>query len=332
MMKAARILIAEDDAVLVAHLCRVLREMGYEVAGLVATAKDAATQAAALRADVVLMDICLRGPQTGIDAAAELRRRTDIPVIYLTAHAEESLVSAAKLTQPYGYLAKPVRDHELRAGIEVALYRSRMERQLRHRNEVLRAIRDVHRLMVRESDPQGLMEQACELIMRIGHYPLAWIRQPPPGGFVVPPAMAAPDRNTLDLLAALAEAVPDCVLSADRSLRTRPLPVVQDLSADSAAFPWRGPAARCGVTSAAFLPLWHADQSFGVLGVVSAEASGIDDEELQLLTQLGEDLGVGLCTAWRRRRTVTGRKTSGRPAASGCRQSHGHRPRREFNR
>ena len=83
--------------------------------------------------DLVLMDIRIKGNRDGIETAALLRDRFGVPVIYLTAHADEATLERAKQTEPYGYLVKPVKSAELRSAIEIAIYRHAMEKRLRER-------------------------------------------------------------------------------------------------------------------------------------------------------------------------------------------------------
>ena len=116
-----RILIVEDDAALVANLEDTLTQMGYQVVGLAATGKAAVEFALAHKPDLILMDIRLRGAMTGIQAAKQIRHDLDIPVVYLTAFSDKTLLSQANMTEAYAYLTKPVRDHELRASLEMAL-------------------------------------------------------------------------------------------------------------------------------------------------------------------------------------------------------------------
>ena len=124
-MSQACILIAEDDAVLAAALRQRLGEMGYEVAGVVATGEEAVTQATTLRPELVRMDIRLRCPLNGVEAAATSRGQADVPASYLTADAHGARVSAAQFTEGCAYLAKLVRDEELWGSIDVALHKSR---------------------------------------------------------------------------------------------------------------------------------------------------------------------------------------------------------------
>ncbi len=75
--------------------------------------------------DLVLMDIVLKGPIDGIEAARHIRDELDIPVIYLTAYADEETVERAKLTEPVGYVLKPFDERELHTVVEMALLGTR---------------------------------------------------------------------------------------------------------------------------------------------------------------------------------------------------------------
>ncbi|CAD7773714.1 hypothetical protein BLFGPEAP_00986 [Candidatus Methanoperedenaceae archaeon GB50] len=76
------------------------------------------------------MDIILRGKINGIEAANQITSLYHIPVVYLTAYADENTLQQAKVTQPYGYIIKPFTDRELYSNVEIALYKSRMERKI----------------------------------------------------------------------------------------------------------------------------------------------------------------------------------------------------------
>ena len=86
------------------------------------------------------MDIVLKGETNGIDAAGQIRSRLDIPVVYLTAYADEKTVERAKLTEPFGYIIKPFNDKELHTIIEMALYKHKIEKKLKEREEWLSTI------------------------------------------------------------------------------------------------------------------------------------------------------------------------------------------------
>jgi len=125
------ILIVEDSQIVARDIEKKLARLGYRVAGSSVSGRGAVDKAAATRPDLVLMDIRLQGKMDGIEAAALIREQFDIPVVYLTAYADDETVERAKQTAPLGYLVKPFDESTLRTAIEVALYRASMERELR---------------------------------------------------------------------------------------------------------------------------------------------------------------------------------------------------------
>lgn len=142
-----KIFVVEDDALTVAQLQMYLEELGYQFAGSADNAEAALEQIEQARPDLVLMDIKLPGAMDGIEAAARLHADSTIAVIYLTAYAEDDLVARAKLTEPFGYLLKPFSKKALKAGIEMGLYKSEMERkQQRILDGVVQAIAELVKL------------------------------------------------------------------------------------------------------------------------------------------------------------------------------------------
>ncbi len=131
------ILIVEDDGIISAHLESRLSKLGYEVLGVVISGEAALQKASQTLPDLILMDINLAGEMTGIEATAQIQANYDIPVVYLTAYAEETLLQQAKITTPYGYLIKPLRDREIHATIEMALYKHQMEKRLKESHDKL---------------------------------------------------------------------------------------------------------------------------------------------------------------------------------------------------
>jgi CheY-like chemotaxis protein len=81
--------------------------------------------------DLILMDIMLKGNMDGVDAASMINSNLDIPIIYLTAYADTSLLDRAKMTGPYGYIVKPFKENDLRTNVKMALYRHRIDKKLR---------------------------------------------------------------------------------------------------------------------------------------------------------------------------------------------------------
>jgi PAS domain S-box-containing protein/putative nucleotidyltransferase with HDIG domain len=146
VMSKIRILVVEDESLVARDIQNMLRSLGYEVTGIVASGELAIQKAAASTPDLVLMDIVLKGDIDGIAAAERLWEEYGIPVIYLTAYADDTTFERAKLTKPFGYLLKPFEERELQTTIEMALYKSKMERRLREREQwlstILRSIGD----------------------------------------------------------------------------------------------------------------------------------------------------------------------------------------------
>ncbi|MCR4437792.1 MAG: PAS domain S-box protein [bacterium] len=137
MAKRARILVVEDVAITAMDIKRRLQGLGYEVVGVAASGEDAIAKAENERPDLVLMDIKLKGEMDGVQAAEEVRRRMDIPVVYLTAYSDETTLQRAKVTQPFGYVLKPFEERELHTAVEMALYRHTLERRLRESEQWL---------------------------------------------------------------------------------------------------------------------------------------------------------------------------------------------------
>lgn len=138
-MDKRAILIVEDEAIVAADLAGKLVQLGYEVAGSVARGEEAIDLADHVRPDLVLMDIKLEGPLDGIETAEAIRRKHDVPIIYLTAHSDAATLARARLSEPFGYILKPFEERELATNIEMALYKHELDRQTREQRDQLLA-------------------------------------------------------------------------------------------------------------------------------------------------------------------------------------------------
>lgn len=148
-----RIMIVEDERVVALDLKISLETLGYDVVGIASEAQRAVDDVARLQPDLVLMDIHLDGGSDGTEAAAQIRERWRLPVVFLTAYADEETLSRAELSLPYGYLVKPFQLRELSATVRMALARRIVERQLEHAKERLRLAIDAASLGVFECEP-----------------------------------------------------------------------------------------------------------------------------------------------------------------------------------
>lgn len=134
---AETILIVEDELILAEDMRARLISLGYRVPEIVVSGEQALRAAAEERPDLVLMDIKLLGEMDGIEAAEKIRDRYDIPVVYLTALSDDETMQRAKGSEPFGYVIKPAEMRELRASIEMALYRHRLETKLKEKERWL---------------------------------------------------------------------------------------------------------------------------------------------------------------------------------------------------
>src|ERR1051325_5564674 len=150
-MTKERILIVEDEGIVAADLEDRLKHLGYTVTGMAASGEQALRQVADTKPDLVLMDIILQGSMDGVEAGNQIINQHGLPVVYLTAHADELTVRRARDTGPFGYVLKPFDERELSIAIEIALYRSRAEAKLRTLNrelaEALEHIKTLHGLL-----------------------------------------------------------------------------------------------------------------------------------------------------------------------------------------
>lgn len=135
-----KILVVEDEAVTSMDIQRSLTDLGYSVCGIATTGELAVKKAGELHPDLILMDIMLNGKMTGIDAAEIIRQQYRIPVVYLTAYSDDTYISKAKITEPFGYILKPFRELDLKTTIEMALYKYALEHALRISEETTRVL------------------------------------------------------------------------------------------------------------------------------------------------------------------------------------------------
>jgi len=181
-MDKKKILIVEDELIIAEDLQQSLQRLGYKVTGIAANGRDALEKAAADIPDLALMDIMIRGKSDGITIAKRLKDAFNIPAIYLTAYADERILNRAKIIAPYSYIIKPFDEKELYTNIEIALERSHSNRLLQRSNIVLKTIRNVNKLIVRERNSNKLITQVCKILTGDGAYPRAWVALLDPKG------------------------------------------------------------------------------------------------------------------------------------------------------
>jgi diguanylate cyclase (GGDEF)-like protein/PAS domain S-box-containing protein len=131
----ANILVVEDESIVALDIKQRLEVMGYKVVAIVNSGEQAIQKSERLNPDLVLMDVKLKGKMDGIEAAAIIRANLHLPIIFLTAFADESSLHRASVTESFGYILKPFEERELSINIEMALYKHKMENQLRESEE-----------------------------------------------------------------------------------------------------------------------------------------------------------------------------------------------------
>jgi PAS domain S-box-containing protein len=138
---APRILVVEDETIVAMDLKNALTTFGYEVPATATSGDEAIRTAHDLVPDLIIMDVRIHGSMDGVDAAHDIRKSLDIPVVFLTAYGDEPTLQRAKTgAEPFAFLLKPFQERELRSAVEVALYKHSIEKKLRERERYLDTI------------------------------------------------------------------------------------------------------------------------------------------------------------------------------------------------
>ncbi len=120
---SVKILIVEDEMLIAAKISTLLTELGYEVTGILARAEDALAHAAENVPDIALLDIRLKGKMDGVELAQALQKERELPIIFLTANADEVTFNRAKAAKPYAFISKPFKKLDLQRAIELTISR-----------------------------------------------------------------------------------------------------------------------------------------------------------------------------------------------------------------
>jgi transcriptional regulator with GAF, ATPase, and Fis domain/AmiR/NasT family two-component response regulator len=162
----ATVLIVEDEFIVADDLRRRLTKAGYVVLGLAATVAEAQQLLVDAPPAVVLLDIFLKGPESGLDLAGWLHER-QIPFVFLSANLNDEVLAAAQVTQPLGFLNKPFREKDVLAALELARYRHAHgeEARLRRQRELQVAVNNaIARLHDRDELCQAIATQLDQLV------------------------------------------------------------------------------------------------------------------------------------------------------------------------
>jgi signal transduction histidine kinase len=147
-MSNIKLLIVEDEEIVAFDIESTLHKLGYEICAVVASGEEAIASVSLCLPDLVLMDIMLKGKMDGIQAAAEIHQRFNIPIVYLSAYGDLNTIERAKLTEPFGYLVKPFEEKELHTVIEIALSRHYADQRVRQALETEKELSQLKSLFV----------------------------------------------------------------------------------------------------------------------------------------------------------------------------------------
>lgn len=136
-MPLARILIVEDQKLLAEQMKLNLISLGYIVLGLASDSQTALEMAKDLRPDLILMDINLEGEVDGIETAKILKDDLDMPVVFITGETDEYLFERAHVTEPFGYIIKPMKVRELEIALRLAISHSRIKKEMAKKEQHL---------------------------------------------------------------------------------------------------------------------------------------------------------------------------------------------------
>ncbi len=287
-----KILIVEDDAIVASQLQRTLTKMNYASVGPVATGEEAIELALRELPDCILMDIKLKGELSGIETADRVHKEAELPVIYLTAYADHETIERSKDSHTYGFLTKPVRDKELAAMIETAIYKSSTDRSLKHLNQLLLAIRSIDKLIINESIPEKLLAETCNILINSKDYVAAWISNE------LDPKSSPILVSELSKKSHKIEIKKNVFTENLKSLLNKDLPnnratIFREKEAEE-FFDKILDNSKVKNPSAVICPMQYRNKFYGYLIILSDNLYSFDQGEIELLYTLAEDVAFAL--------------------------------------
>lgn len=163
------ILVTEDESIVRKDIERCLINLGYNVIASADNGEDAIELALKHKPDLALMDIMIKGDMNGIAAAEEIKRNLDIPVVFLTAYADENTLNEAKLAEPHGYILKPFKDVDIQTAIEMALHKHGKEQELKLESDFLRSLAE------HKQDADVIFVKNRSRLIRVKHEDLLFV-------------------------------------------------------------------------------------------------------------------------------------------------------------
>ena len=299
-MATAQILVVEDENIIAKDIQNSLKSLGYAVPAVASSGKEAIKKAAEMRPDLALMDIVLKGDMDGIQAAGHMRDRYGIPVVYLTAYGDDQTLARAKLSEPFGYVLKPFDERGLQSTIEMALYKSQMEKNLREsEGRLQRSLRDlsalhrIHLAVTSTLDLRVVLDLLLEQIDLFLPYPAAT-------------TLCLFDKKSSALKPIVCRNLDEREWKSEewRAGRGLAQAVVETKASLQVADVQTDPQAkdngffrRHGLVSYLGVPLIAKGEVLGVLGFYTKEARQFSEEEVEFLKTLGGQAAIAIHNA-----------------------------------
>ncbi|HEY9691173.1 MAG TPA: ATP-binding protein [Oculatellaceae cyanobacterium] len=173
-MNDIRVLIVEDELLIARSLDRKLQDLGYTVVDIVSSGEAAIQRAEQLQPDLILMDIVIKGELDGIETATIIHEKSTIPVIFVTAYADDDTLDRAEKTGSYGYILKPFKEREINATIKIALAKHQEQLKVSQSLSLLEAVnKDKSRILASVShdlrNPLSTILTSTGLLKEYGH-------------------------------------------------------------------------------------------------------------------------------------------------------------------
>lgn len=307
-MTRASILVVEDEVIVAENLKITLADMGYHVTETACSSSEALEAIEKSLPDLILMDIVLEGSELdGIETARRIRKNHTIPIVFVTAYADDDTLERVKTTDPFAYILKPFNERELYTAIELALHRQQMEQEIKKRDTILFAISFAVEWFLRhqresrraktgrpETLEQGIQEILEHIGLAVDANMVAIFRldpeSDPAGGAKIQYIWVAPGNPHI-----LPHPSPDYTpLTFTTSLWRTLLTSGNSIAGDIGKFPEeeRKFFEKCGITSLAMLPLFKDDILWGFVTLSSGVPRLWSDSEMEALMMAGNIVGA----------------------------------------